>query len=1117
MGNRKLIILALALALVSVLAVGTFVTDDVSAEETENTTGACTWAVEDKKLTITGNGAMGDYSKETAAPWGTAITEVIIGSGVTSIGAYAFADCADLVSVEIPGSVQSISQKAFANCPSLTDIKMNEGLKALWQGVFENCTSLTTVVLPASVTALYENNQFAGCTSLAAITVSESNEVYYSVDGVLFSHNSDGDHLVLYPLAKSGAYDIPQGIAVIDTNAFANCTSLTSITVPDSVTVIGSNAFKGCTNLKYAAFGSSISDIQSDAFGSVVFYDTDGSTVIQPTPAALKSTFFKETGGKLVKQETCTVSFDPNGDTFKNAPGSIIVLKGDELSVKDLSTDFRNSVLSKRTVGWAATQAGEAVETITVTSDTVLYAVWGDNTHTVTYMVGDEVVGEVETYQYNTLVTLRGAYEKEGYTVGKWNADVNDFGSTFLMPDKDVVITATCTVNQYKVTYMVGSREIADYSGVFDYSTDVALKARYERTGYTVTDWAIPEGLTLVAGKFSMPAHDVTFTASESINSYTVTYKVDGEIIGDVETYKYNVEVTVRAQYQGKVGYTVSAWSCADVTAGQGFFNMPAKNIEITATSKVNSYNVFYYVGEDKISEYCIEANYNSTVAVSPVYVKDGYTVTAWTTEDVAVNGGSFTMPAHDVTFRATATAKEYTVTYKVDGETVGEVEKYTYRDPVTVRAPFIKTGYTVTEWNSFAVDESGVKSEHDLNNGVFLIKSDVEIYATSTINQYKVIYLVDGAEVFVDSFDYNTKVVVRQTYFKEGCDVSAWRSDDVVIDNGQFVLPANDVRINADSTPKTYTVYYKVDNEDIAKETYRFGDVVTVRDPYTKVGYTVSQWTSTDVTIVDGKFTIPAGDVFIRAVSTVNQYTITFDTNGGSEVPAIVQDYNTVIVMPAEPTRSGFKFIGWTPAIPATMPAEDMTVKAEWAVAAMVDAEGNGTIDRKNAGAFYLPANAKNLTVDLGNNMKVGVADVSDLVGKTVKVYITIVDDETTQEGYAYDFVFVADGTAHHGKMNVTLPYSKLDGKHPVVYHVDGDNRTEMNVVEYGDGYVVFETDHNSRYLVLSAENHESGGISMAVVAAVVVILLLVLLFVLTYLGKIDLGKLKGLTVKRS
>ena len=110
--------------------------------------------------------------------------------------------------------------------------------------------------------------------------------------------------------------------------------------------------------------------------------------------------------------------------------------------------------------------------------------------------------------------------------------------------------------------------------------------------------------------------------------------------------------------------------------------------------------------------------------------------------------------------------------------------------------------------------------------------------------------------------------------------------------------------------------------------------DLALRRTPFTRIGCTQTGWSKVDGGEKDynlgGIYTEDAA-LTLYPVWNANQYTITFDTDGGTPVDSITQDYGTAIIAPANPSKPGYTFTGWNPELPATMPAENLTVTAQW------------------------------------------------------------------------------------------------------------------------------------------------------------------------------------------
>ena len=129
-------------------------------------------------------------------------------------------------------------------------------------------------------------------------------------------------------------------------------------------------------------------------------------------------------------------------------------------------------------------------------------------------------------------------------------------------------------------------------------------------------------------------------------------------------------------------------------------------------------------------------------------------------------------------------------------------------------------------------------------------------------------------------------------------------------------------------------TVTYMNGETIYARQILPSGTLATRPDaPTTTPGYTFGGWNKVDGTAWNYASDKVTDNITLYAKWTANTYTITFDAAGGSEIAPITQDYGTNIAAPADPTREGYTFIGWDKEIPTTMPAENMTVTAQWEI----------------------------------------------------------------------------------------------------------------------------------------------------------------------------------------
>ena len=287
-------------------------------------------------------------------------------------------------------------------------------------------------------------------------------------------------------------------------------------------------------------------------------------------------------------------------------------------------------------------------------------------------------------------------------------------------------------------------------------------------------------------------------------------------------------------------------------------------------------------------------------------------------------NGKSYepgdSVPADVTELTVQWTAPTYAVTLNTNGGTInnGNVTEYTYGVGATLPTDVTRTGYTFKGWYyNENLTGSPVTAIGDTETG------NKEYWAKWEINQYTVTVKPENGKADITiTQDYGTPITAPADPTREGYTFKGWDKEI------PKTMPAENMTVKAQWEINQYTISFDTNGgSEIAPITQDYGTKITAPADPTRKGYTFKGW---DKEIPK---TMPAENMTVKAQWEINRYTITFDTAGGSEIAPITQDYGTNITAPANPTRKGYTFKGWDKEIPETMPAENITVKAQWEI----------------------------------------------------------------------------------------------------------------------------------------------------------------------------------------
>jgi len=403
----------------------------------------------------------------------------------------------------------------------------------------------------------------------------------------------------------------------------------------------------------------------------------------------------------------------------------------------------------------------------------------------------------------------------------------------------------------------------------------------------------------------SVPSDVTELTVQWTAPTYAVTLNTNGGTInnGNVTGYTYGVGATLpAADDMTYTGHTFKGWydnenlTGSPVTAIGG---AETGNKEYWAKWEINQYTVTVKPENGK-ADIIITQDYGTPIT-APTLTRKGYTFKGWDKEIPE------TMPAENITVKAQWEINQYTIAFDTNGGS--EIAPITQDYGTEITAPDNPTrkGYTFKGWDKEIPRTMPVEN--------------ITVKAQWEINQYTITFDTNGgSEIAPITQDYGTEITAPDNPTRKGYTFKGWDKEI------PETMPAENMTVKAQWKINQYKITFDTNGgSEIAPITQDYGTEITTPDNPTRKGYTFKGW---DKEIPK---TMLAENITVKAQWEINQYTITFDTNGGSEIAPITQDYGTEITAPDNPTRKGYTFKGWDKEIPKAMPAENITITARW------------------------------------------------------------------------------------------------------------------------------------------------------------------------------------------
>lgn len=649
--------------------------------------------------------------------------------------------------------------------------------------------------------------------------------------------------------------------------------------------------------------------------------------------------------------KTYSIFYDGNGNTAGTVPvdsnkyeqGNTVTIEGVGSLVKAGSTF---SAWNSASGGGGTTYATGATLKMGE-GDLTLFAQWTPNNNTVIFDANGgsgSMAPQVIASGSSAALSLN-TFAKDGWSFSGWSNSATGTvtytdGATFSMGTEGMTLYAIWTPNNYKITFHSnsGSGSMADQSILCGSSANLTTNT-FTKDGWTFAGWATTADGPVAFGdgaSYTMGPANVDLYAKWIAGEFTVSYNANGgsgTMAPQVIASGSSANLTINAFTRD--GYAFAGWATSSLGvvayADGASYTMGASGITLYAKWTAKNFTITFDAngGSGTMAPQVVACDSSDTLRGNS-YTRTGYSFVGWALSfsgEVAFGDGtSYQMGSSNVVLYAIWTANSYKVTFNANGGLGSMSDQTIACDASANLLPngFTRDGYTFAGWSTTS-NGSVVYS----NSGIFTMgPANIELFAIWIAGNFSVSFDANGGSGLMSPQTIacgSSANLIANSFTRTGWTFAGWATSaggGVAYANGaSFTMGSSSVTLYAKWTANNYTITFDANGGtgSMSNQTIACGSSANLAvNVFTRTGYTFAGWaTSSGGAVVysnNASYTMGASSVTLFAKWIGNNYTITFDANGGtgSMSSQTIACGSSANLTANDFTRVGWSFTGW-------------------------------------------------------------------------------------------------------------------------------------------------------------------------------------------------------------